>query len=72
MKRKLFLFLTLFFVGIGIVTAQIQVRGTVMDENGEPTIGASVQIKGTAQGTVTDVSGNFTLSQPHVIHDGCL
>lgn len=64
MKRKLFLFLTLFFVGIGIVTAQTQVRGTVVDEQGEPVIGATVQIKGTGQGTVTDLDGQFTLTAP--------
>ena len=64
MKRKLFLFLTLFFAGIGIVTAQTQVRGTVVDENGEPAIGASIRIKGTSQGTVTDANGDFTLSAP--------
>ncbi len=64
MKRKLFLFLTLFFMGIGIVTAQTQVRGTVVDENGEPAIGATIQVKGTTQGTVTDVDGNFNLSAP--------
>ena len=64
MKRKLTMFLALFLISIGIVTAQIQVRGTVVDEQGEPLIGATVQIKGTAQGTVTDANGNFTLSAP--------
>ncbi len=64
MKRKLFLFLTLLLIGIGAVTAQTQVRGTVSDEQGEPVIGASVQIKGTGQGTVTDIDGNFALSVP--------
>ncbi len=60
MKRKLFLFLALFFVGIGIVTAQTQVQGTIVDEAGVPIIGATVQVKGTAQGTVTDLDGNHT------------
>jgi len=64
MKRKLMMFLTLFFVGIGIITAQTQVRGTVVDGAGEPVIGATIQIKGTSQGTVTDIDGNFTLSAP--------
>ena len=64
MKRKLFLFLTLFIVGIGIITAQTQVRGTVVDEAGEPAIGATIQVKGTTQGTVTDANGNFNLSAP--------
>ena len=64
MKRKLTIFLTLFLAGIGILTAQTQVRGTVVDEAGEPVIGATIQIKGTTQGTVTDIDGNFTLSAP--------
>ncbi|MDR0421507.1 MAG: TonB-dependent receptor [Proteiniphilum sp.] len=64
MKRKLIIFLTLFFVGTGIIVAQIQVRGTVADETGEPVIGATVQVKGTSQGTVTDIDGNFNLSAP--------
>lgn len=65
MKRKLKLFLALFFVGIGVVMAQTQVRGTVTDENGEPVIGASVVLKSDAtQGTITDVNGNFNLSAP--------
>lgn len=64
MKRKLVMFLSLFFLGIGIITAQIQVRGIVVDEAGEPVIGATIQLKGTTQGTVTDLDGNFTLSAP--------
>ena len=63
MKRKLKLFLALFFVGIGVVMAQTQVRGTVTDENGEPVIGASVLVKGTTVGTVTDIDGKFTLPE---------
>lgn len=58
------MFLTLFFIGIGIVTAQTQVRGTVVDEAGESVIGATVQVKGTSQGTVTDMDGNFNLPAP--------
>ena len=64
MKKKLFMFLALIFVGIGLVMAQTQVRGTVVDENGEPAIGATIQIKGTTQGTVTDIDGKFTISAP--------
>lgn len=64
MKKKLFMFLALFFVGIGITMAQTQVRGTVVDENGDPAIGATIQIKGTSQGTVTDIDGRFGISAP--------
>jgi TonB-linked SusC/RagA family outer membrane protein len=64
MKRKLTMFLALFFIGIGFAVAQTQVRGTVVDEMGEPVIGASILVKGTSQGTISDVDGNFTLSAP--------
>ena len=64
MKRKLFMFLALFFIGIGFMMAQTQVRGTVVDEGGDPIIGATIQIKGTGQGTITDYDGNFTVSAP--------
>ena len=64
MKRKLTMFLALFFIGIGIVSAQTQVRGTVVDDLGESIIGATVQVEGTTQGTITDIDGNFHLSAP--------
>ncbi|MDE6190688.1 MAG: TonB-dependent receptor [Muribaculum sp.] len=40
----------------------ITVSGTVVDELGEPLIGATVQQKGTSHGTSTDVDGNYSLS----------
>lgn len=64
MKKKLFMFLALFFAGLGITMAQTQVRGTVVDDENEPVIGATIMIKGTSQGTITDYDGNFTLSAP--------
>lgn len=44
------------------VMQAITVKGTVVDANGEPVIGASVLMKGTTNGTITDIDGNFTLS----------
>lgn len=44
--------------------AQTRVAGHVMDERGEPIIGATVLVKGTSQGTVTDNNGNFTITAP--------
>lgn len=64
MKKKLTMFLALFFIGIGFLAAQTQVRGTVVDEAGESVIGATVFIKGTTQGTITDVDGVFNISAP--------
>ncbi len=40
----------------------ITVSGTVVDELGEPLIGATVQQKGTSNGTSTDIDGNYSLS----------
>ncbi|MDE6528472.1 MAG: carboxypeptidase-like regulatory domain-containing protein, partial [Muribaculaceae bacterium] len=43
---------------------QTTVSGTVVDESGEPLIGASVLVEGAKSGTTTDVDGKFQLSCP--------
>lgn len=40
---------------------RIQVSGTILDENGETLIGASVIEDGTTNGTITDIDGHFVL-----------
>ena len=40
------------------------VTGRVLDNSGQPVIGAGIQVEGTSSGTVSDVDGNFTLSVP--------
>lgn len=52
------------FIGIGMMYAQTtKITGTVMsEEDGFPVVGASVLVKGTSVGTVTDIDGNFTIS----------
>ncbi len=55
------------FVGSTMLYAQngITVSGSVIDNTGEPLIGASVVVKGqTSLGTVTDIDGNFRLKVP--------
>lgn len=47
---------------ISFVLAQVVVKGTVKDNLGEGVPGASVQVKGTSQGTITDLDGKFTLN----------
>ena len=42
--------------------AQSIVRGTVIDESGEPVIGASVQVQGSKTGAVTDINGRFNVA----------
>ena len=45
----------------GYAMAQKTISGTVTDTNGEPIIGASVLVKGTSQGVVTDLDGRYIL-----------
>ncbi len=65
MKKLTFLLFCL-VLGIGLASAQtMQVTGTVTSaEDGEPIIGASVVVKGTTNGTVTDYDGKFNLTVP--------
>lgn len=53
----------LFSITVGM--AQVLVRGTVLDQAGETVIGASIQVKGTTQGTITDIDGKFSLGVPN-------
>ena len=55
------MFLALMALCTSSAFAQKQVSGTVVDATGEAIIGASVVVKGTSTGTVTDFDGNFTL-----------
>ena len=65
MKKLTFLFLCL-LIGIGLATAQTrEITGSVISaEDDQPVIGASVIVKGTTTGTVTDYDGKFSLSVP--------
>lgn len=42
----------------------VTIKGSVKDVNGEGLIGASVAVKGSATGTITDIDGNFMLDVP--------
>lgn len=41
-----------------------RITGVVKDANGEPVIGANIVVKGTTNGTITDMDGNFVLDVP--------
>ena len=43
---------------------EVTVSGTVVDENGEPILGAGVVVKGTTTGTTADLDGRFSLTVP--------
>ena len=53
------------FAGIGHAQSGGAISGTVIDEFGEPLIGASVFVEGNSSvGTITDLDGNYTLTVP--------
>ena len=66
MMKKLTFVLLFFFVGISLIMAQnTKVTGTVTSaDDGLPIIGASIVVKGTTIGTVTDYDGKFMLDVP--------
>ena len=51
------------FISLGAF-AQIQVKGHVKDDTGEPVMGATIRIIGQEGGTTTDFDGNFTIKAP--------
>lgn len=65
MKNRLTLLLSFLFLGIGMISAQTSlITGTVLDKNNESVIGASVVVKGTTIGVITDFEGKFQLNVP--------
>jgi TonB-dependent starch-binding outer membrane protein SusC len=60
----LLLTFSVMLLSIGSIIAQSQVTGKVMDEKGDPLVGATVVVKSTTVGTVTDVDGNYTIAVP--------
>ena len=59
---KKFLMIMVLACGALVHTLAQDVSGTVTDVNGETIIGASVVVRGTSNGTVTDFDGNYQLS----------
>ena len=49
-------------ISVGSFAQQITVNGVVQDTQSEPIIGANILVKGTANGTITDLDGNFQLT----------
>ena len=60
--RLLSLFIIICFCTLPIYAQNQQITGRVLDKGNEPIIGASVLVKGTTNGTITDLDGNFRLS----------
>lgn len=65
MKKRLTLLLVCLVVGVGLTIAQTpkKVTGLVIsEEDNQPVVGASVLVKGTTNGTTTDIDGKFTIN----------
>ncbi len=63
MNRKAWLALVLVLtMAFPALAQKITVTGTVYEPDGEPAIGASVEVQGAGHGVPTDIDGNFTLS----------
>ncbi len=62
--KKVFTLLTLCLLSISLFAQDIQVSGIVVDEKGEPIVGATIQVPGTTLGTISDYDGNFELTVP--------
>ncbi|MBP6455693.1 MAG: SusC/RagA family TonB-linked outer membrane protein [Chitinophagaceae bacterium] len=60
MKKTLLLFTALLFLLVQTTFAQTQsIRGKILDETGQPVVGATVRVEGTNKGAVSDLNGNF-------------
>ena len=62
--KRAFSILLLTLLTVTGAVAQSLVRGKVIDDTGLEVIGASILVKGTTQGTITDMDGMFSLSVP--------
>ena len=57
--QRLFFLALLSIIAIGAYAQGKTVSGTVLDKSGESVIGASVVVKGTTNGTITDFDGSL-------------
>jgi TonB-linked SusC/RagA family outer membrane protein len=64
LRKKSWLMLLLLFGNLAVFAQSKTVTGRVTDSSNAPLANVSVQVKGSGSGTVTDASGNFTLSVP--------
>ncbi len=65
MIKKLTMFIVCMILSAGLAYAQTNIKGTVVNaEDGEPIVGATVKVVGSAVGAVTDINGAFSLTVP--------
>ncbi len=62
--KKVLITLMALLCFVGFAAAQRTIKGTVTGKNGERLVGVSVVVKGTTNGAITDLDGNYTLQVP--------
>lgn len=62
--KKIIIYLSGIFFGIQLYAQDIQLSGTVRDNQGEPLIGVAVFIEGSSNGAMTDIDGKYSISVP--------
>ena len=60
--RKYLTMVVLLFMSVTMFAQQHSVKGTVVDQNGQPIIGMTVMEQGTQNGTTTDIDGNYQIT----------
>ena len=60
--RKYLTMVVLLLMSISMFAQQHSVKGTVVDQNGQPIIGMTVMEQGTQNGTTTDIDGNYQIT----------
>lgn len=63
--KKALLFWSLVVLPLCSIFAQRTITGTVLSDKPEPLIGASVVVKGTTKGAITDIDGKFSVDAPN-------
>ena len=61
-SMKGILFTLIWTFSLNVYAQNVAVRGTVTDTGGEPLVGVTVRVQGATSGTITDIEGNFNLS----------
>jgi TonB-linked SusC/RagA family outer membrane protein len=62
--KKLLLVLSMALFSVSVMLGQRTVTGKVTDQSNEPLVGASVLVKGTTSGTVTEIDGTYSVRVP--------
>ena len=65
MKKRLTMIASMLVLFVSMAMAQTEISGVIVSQDdGEPVIGASVMVKGTKTGVVSDVDGKFSIKAP--------